>query len=148
MNANEELKEIIAIFDKNKYIITRDNGNHPNSNSDYFRITDIQWRCSNGEIHKIHEEIVYRENKIGVVLHHNGILKDFESYLLKTYPNNFTKDNFFLHKIVHEEGLIFYECNYDATQQVKIANDVLVAYKDMHKKIKDAVKNYYNYDII
>lgn len=147
MGVNKPLKEIITIFGNNGYTITLDKWSQPKSNAIYFRITDIQWRCPNGVTHKIHEEVVYKKGKIGVVLHHNGILKEFESYL-KTYSNNFKKDNFFLHKVIHEEGLIFYECNYDATQQVEIANDVLGAYKDMHKIIKQAIKNFYNYDII
>ena len=148
MGVNKPLKEIITIFGNNGYTITQDNRRQPKSNAIYFRITNIQWRSSNGVTHKIHEEVVYKKGKIGVVLHHNGILKDFESYLFNTYTNNFKEDKFFLHKVIPEEGLIFYECNYDATQQVKIANDVLGAYKDMHKRIKQAVKYFYNYVII
>ena len=144
MSKSCELKNIIDVFDKEGYVLTQDKRKHPNYDANYFRISDIQWKGANGQMHKIHEEVVYKNDKIGVVLHHNGILRDFESCILKMYPNKFKKDSFFLNGEVHEEGLIFYECEYDNAKP----NDVLIAYKNMHEKIRQAVKSCYNYDII
>lgn len=108
---------------------------------DYFRFADGKIITSKGE--EIHEEIVLKNGRIGVVVHFKNSLDTIHKDNIKNLFSEFKEDDKYILKKGNnqEKGLIFYEIpnnqNGDANLEKIMSYDLFVNYKRMHDIVKD-----------
>ena len=107
---------------------------------DYFRFADGKIITSNGE--EIHEEIVFEDDSIGVVIHFKCNIDAYKNDISKLSSEFKEDDKYILKKGNNQEkGLIFYEIpnnqNGDANLEKIMSYDLFVNYKRMHDIVKD-----------
>lgn len=107
---------------------------------DYFRFADGKIITSKGE--EIHEEIVFEDDSIGVVIHFKCNIDAYKNDISKLSSEFKEDDKYILKKGNNQEkGLIFYEIpnnqNGDANLEKIMSYDLFVNYKRMHDIVKD-----------
>ena len=107
---------------------------------DYFRFADGKIITSKGE--EIHEEIVFEDDSIGVVIHFKCNIDSYKNDISKLSSEFKEDDKYILKKGNNQEkGLIFYEIpnnqNGDANLEKIMSYDLFVNYKRMHDIVKD-----------
>ena len=107
---------------------------------DYFRFADGKIITSKGE--EIHEEIVFEDDSMGVVIHFKCNIDAYKNDISKLSSEFKEDDKYILKKGNNQEkGLIFYEIpnnqNGDANLEKIMSYDLFVNYKRMHDIVKD-----------
>ena len=107
---------------------------------DYFRFADGKIITSKGE--EIHEEIVFEDDSIGVVIHFKCNIDAYKNDISKLSSEFKEDDKYILKKGNNQEkGLIFYEIpnnqNGDDILEKIMSYDLFVNYKRMHDIVKD-----------
>ena len=107
---------------------------------DYFRFAD--GKIITSKVEEIHEEIVFEDDSIGVVIHFKCNIDAYKNDISKLSSEFKEDDKYILKKGNNQEkGLIFYEIpnnqNGDANLEKIMSYDLFVNYKRMHDIVKD-----------
>ena len=137
----QDLRSVIKVFeDLGVYVDLNSQDLNKKGKVDYFRFADGKIITSKGE--EIHEEIVFEDDSIGVVIHFKCNIDAYKNDISKLSSEFKEDDKYILKKGNNQEkGLIFYEIpnnqNGDANLEKIMSYDLFVNYKRMHDIVKD-----------